>query len=131
MTNTGILVIGHGSKLEFSKEAVSYSADRLAERFSPLPARVGFMNINEPKIKDSLEELVSQGVDNVYVVPAFLAHGIHTTKDITRALGIPEGMKEAEISVGQTKVSLKYCEPIGCDDRIADILEERVRQRMQ
>jgi sirohydrochlorin cobaltochelatase len=131
MTEEGILVVGHGSKLDYSKEAVSYCADRLADRFDPVPVRVGFMNINEPRIVDSLDELVSSGARTIYVVPAFLAHGIHTTKDITRVLGIPEGKREATVPINGSEVNLRYCEPIGCDDRVADILEERVRAKMQ
>jgi len=131
MAEEGILVVGHGSKLGYSKEAVSYCADQLGKRFAPTPVKVGFMNINEPRIKDSLEELISSGASTIYVVPAFLAHGIHTTKDITSVLGIPEGEKEATVQVNGSSVKLNYCEPIGCDERIAEILEERVRARME
>lgn len=129
MSNEGVLIVGHGSKLEYSKEAVCFFADKLRERIG-LPVEVGFMNINEPDINESLRKLVDHGAETVYVLPAFLAHGIHTTRDITRKIGLPEGSNEGQVSINGTRVVLKYCDPIGPDERVVDILEERLKQRI-
>lgn len=129
MSKRGVLVVGHGSKLEYSKKAVCFFAEKLRERVG-LPVEVGFMNINEPGINESLMKLVNSGVETVYVLPAFLAHGIHTTRDITRKIGLTEGSKEGLVSVNGTTVLLKYCDPIGPDERVVDILEERLKQKI-
>jgi len=131
MTNIGILVVGHGSKMDYNKEAVSFHAEKLKERFAPFPVLTGFMNINEPGIDDSLNELVARGSRTIYVIPAFMANGIHTTKDITRKIGIAEGSMGGNVMVNGTEVTLKYCGPLGCDERIVDILEDRLNSRME
>ncbi|MEM2943899.1 MAG: sirohydrochlorin nickelochelatase [Methanomassiliicoccales archaeon] len=131
MKREGILVIGHGSKLEYNKNAINHFATRLAERFKDFPIAVGFMNINEPTIKDGLGKLVADGAETIYVVPCFLAHGIHTRDDITSELGIPQGGKGGTTNINGKRIEIRYCEPIGVDERIVDILEERVKERMR
>ncbi|MFP4170647.1 MAG: sirohydrochlorin nickelochelatase [Methanomassiliicoccales archaeon] len=131
MSKDGILVVGHGSRLAYSSEVVSFMTERLAERFDPSPVLPGFMNIDRPSIDESMSDLVVRGAETIYVVPAFLAHGVHTTQDITRKVGLGEGEREGTVQVNGTRVDLKYCDPIGCDRRVADILEDRILARMQ
>ncbi|MDH7507786.1 MAG: sirohydrochlorin nickelochelatase [Methanomassiliicoccales archaeon] len=130
MDKRGILVVGHGSKLDYNKNVVSHYAAKLGERLKEFSVAVGFMNINRPTIKEGLDQLLTEGIDTVCVVPCFLAHGIHTRDDITSELGIPQGSKGGVVEINGKKITIKYCEPIGFDDRIVDILEERVRERL-
>ena len=90
-----------------------------------------FMQLNEPDIKTGIKTLVIQGVDMIYVQPCFLASGIHLTVDIPGEIGLQKGEKETKMTVDGKTVILRYCEPIGDDDRIAQILADRVRSRMK
>lgn len=128
---SGVLVVGHGSKLQFNKDIVTSAAARL-ERMNGLgPVTAAFMNMNEPTIRQGIETLVAQGVDVIYVQPCFLASGIHLTEDIPNALGLKAGQYETEMNVDGKTVVLRYSEPIGDDERVAHILADRVRERMQ
>ncbi|MBM4237472.1 MAG: sirohydrochlorin nickelochelatase [Euryarchaeota archaeon] len=131
MREEGILVIGHGSKLDHNKNVVTHYAERLEKRMSPMPVLVGFMNINTPTIRESLVKLAASGTKTVYVIPCFLAHGIHTRDDITGELGIPQGSKGGKTKVDGKDIDIRYCEPIGLDERVTDVLEDRLRERMQ
>lgn len=128
---SGVLVVGHGSKLEYNKRLVVHMADRMAgmKEFGPVTA--AFMQINTPTIKDGINTLAEQGVDLIYVQPCFLASGIHLTEDIPGEIGLPKGKTETTMSVNGKTITLRYCSPIGEDDRVAQILADRVRQRMQ
>jgi precorrin-8X/cobalt-precorrin-8 methylmutase len=55
------------------------------------------------------------------LVPAFLAPGVHTTQDIPESIGVKE--KASQLKAGG--IELFYGEPLGSDDRIAEILEEK------
>lgn len=127
----GVLVVGHGSKLQFNRDLVIKMAERLANMGDLGPTTAAFMEMNEPDIKTGIRTLVDQGVDIIYVQPCFLASGIHITKDIPAEIGLKEGEKEAKMVVDGRTVVLRYCDPIGDDDRIALILADRVRSRMQ
>ena len=55
----------------------------------------------------------------------------HLTEDIPGEIGLEKGETETTMMVDGKRINLRYCEPIGDDDRIAAILADRVRQRAQ
>jgi sirohydrochlorin cobalto/nickelchelatase len=96
--------------------------------------------------------LADEGVEKIIAIPVFLAHGVHTTKDIPKILQINNGLNLKEHSHGnnenghshghshshhnQKEVEIKfkgeiiYTEPLGADRRIADIIEDRVNNAL-
>jgi sirohydrochlorin cobalto/nickelchelatase len=128
---SGVLVVGHGSKLLFNRDLVVHMADLLNKRKEYGPVTAAFMQLNEPTIRQGIENLVKMGIDTIYVQPCFLASGIHLTQDIPRELGFKKGDVEGSLMVNGKNIVLKYCAPIGADDRIADILADRIKERMK
>ncbi|MFA5313079.1 MAG: sirohydrochlorin nickelochelatase [Methanomassiliicoccales archaeon] len=126
---SGVLVVGHGSKLSFNKDLVTHMAEVLNKKGEFGPVTASFMQLNEPTIEEGIKKLVKMGIDTIYVQPCFLASGIHLTEDIPGALGFKKGDVEGTMTVDGKKVVLKYCAPIGADDRIAGILADRIRER--
>jgi len=126
---TGVLIVGHGSKLQYNRDLVVEMANILDQRKEFGPVTAGFMQINQPDIMDGLKVLVAKGVDTIYVQPCFLASGIHLTEDIPGVLGLGKDEKGGKMMVEGKEVSLRYCGPIGADHRIADILSDRIRER--
>jgi len=126
---SGVLVVGHGSKLEFNKDLVVSAAAKMARTGEFGPVTAAFMQINQPDIKTGIRTLVEQGVDTIYVQPCFLASGIHLTEDIPGEIGLAKGEDATTMEVGGKTVRLLYSDPIGDDDRIAQILADRVRAR--
>jgi sirohydrochlorin cobaltochelatase len=128
---SGVLVVGHGSKLQFNRDLVFSAAAKMQRMNDFGPVRAAFMQLNEPDIKTAIKALVEEGVDMIYVQPCFLASGIHLTEDIPGEIGLKKGERESKMVVDGETITLRYCEPIGDDDRIALILADRVRSRMQ
>lgn len=126
---TGVLIVGHGSKLQFNKDLVVEMAKILDKKQEFGPVTAGFMQINTPDIMDGIKVLLSKGVDTIYVQPCFLASGIHLTEDIPGVLGLEKGANVGNMTVDGKEVALRYCGPIGADQRIADILSDRIRER--
>ena len=127
----GVLVVGHGSKLDYNKRLVEHMAKKMDEMKEFGPVTASFMQINTPTIMDGIKILVGKGVDTIYVQPCFLASGIHLTEDIPGEIGLKKGDSKTTMKVDGTQITLKYCDPIGEDDRIALILADRVRSRMK
>lgn len=128
---TGVLVVGHGSKLQFNRDLVVNAAAKMEKMNEFGPVVASFMQLNDPDIKTGIKTLVGKGVDLIYVQPCFLASGIHLTEDIPGEIGLEKGKTETTMDVDGKKITLRYCKPIGDDDRIADILADRVRERAQ
>ncbi|MCY0850541.1 CbiX/SirB N-terminal domain-containing protein [Sulfuracidifex metallicus] len=116
----GVLLVLHGSKIPQWKEMAVGYASMLRESF-PL-VEYGFLEFDTPDLRSALESLVAKGAEEVVVVPLLFATGTHFLKDIPRLLGI-EG--ENNTVLGK-KINVRIAQPIGLDERVAEILKERV-----
>jgi sirohydrochlorin cobaltochelatase len=140
----GVLLVGHGSRLPYGKDVVSQLAE-IYRQESEYYVEIGFMNMSKPSIPTAINKLASIGVEKIVVIPVFLAHGIHTTQDIPRILGLnnanesqhhnhgdhddhhhSHGIEESIIFEGE----IIYTKPLGADSRIAEIIKDRVNDAL-
>jgi len=141
-TRIGVLLVGHGSRLPYGKDVVTQIADMYRED-EGLLVEVGFMNMSKPSIPEAINSLAQQGAEKIVVTPVFLAHGVHTTEDIPRILGLNNGHGDSEHNHGhghshedenQVKIDFKgeiiYTEPLGADRRITAIINDRVNDAL-
>ena len=147
----GILIVGHGSKLAYNKEVVSTLAQKYAKIKEDYVVESGFMELSEPNIPQQFNKLKNKGVDKIIVSPAFLAHGMHTKVDIPTILGleaanldeIPHNHshgnhhhhhhhhREAKSEPVDFDGEIIYLEPFNSDDKIVDIVEERINKTIE
>jgi precorrin-8X/cobalt-precorrin-8 methylmutase len=121
MSKVGLIIIGHGSRLPHNRENLERLAEMLRGRKVFDIVEVAFMIRNKPTIPDAIESLIAKDVTKIVLVPAFLAHGVHTKQEIPVMIGL-----ENEARACSAKgVELIYGEPLGADERIADIIEEK------
>ena len=127
----GILLVGHGSSLPYGQE-VLYKLAEGYRKDSDYPVEVGFMNIAEPSIAAAVDTLKKRQVKKIIIVPAFIAHGIHTKQDIEYVLRLSEEKRPSKIHNFDESERIDfngeiiYTEPFGADSRIVKILEEKV-----
>jgi sirohydrochlorin cobaltochelatase len=122
MSKKGMLLVGHGSKLPYNQELVEKTAAIIKEKNTDYIVKCGFMNLNTPSIKNSLEEFRKEPIDVLVVVPLFLAKGVHIEKDIPGEIGIPEGSKKGTFTLNGKSIPLVYADPIGSDPLLADLM---------
>jgi sirohydrochlorin ferrochelatase len=141
----GVVLVGHGSRLPYGKDVVSQIAEMYRKDQDYL-VEVGFMNMSKPSIPEAINMLAENGAEKIVVTPVFLAHGVHTTEDIPRILGLNNGHDETEQSghshshghshdhAEEVKINFEgeiiYTEPLGADKRIADIVKDRVKDAL-
>jgi sirohydrochlorin ferrochelatase len=141
-TKIGVVLVGHGSRLPYGKDVVSQIAEMYRKDQDNL-VEVGFMNMSKPSIPEAINMLAENGAEKIVVTPVFLAHGVHTTEDIPRILGLNNGDDETGHShphghnhdhEEEVKINFKgeiiYTEPLGADKRIADIVKDRVNDAL-
>ena len=86
---TGILLLSHGSRLDDGEEVIKAYKEMYAEEFPQYPVEYGFMEIRKPGIPETIKKLTTENdLDKIIVVPVFVAHGLHTKRDIPGMLGI-------------------------------------------
>jgi len=121
LDSVGLLLIGHGSKLPYNRENLEKLAEILRKRSFFGEVAIAFMCRDKPTIAEAIDELAQRNVSKIVLVPAFLAAGIHTTHDIPKLIEV----KEKELQLKESGIKLFYGEPLGYDERIAEILEEK------
>ena len=140
-----LILIGHGSKLPYSKDVVSKIAEKIKKKNIYPMVEVGMMEFNEPTITQAVKKAIENGAKKIIVVPVFLAHGNHTKRDIPKILGICNGEEDHDHNHGHDHhhhhhhhhhhedevleipedIEIVYREPMGDDDRIVDVVVDR------
>lgn len=126
--NFGVLVLGHGSTLTYNKHTVEAVATMLAQRMTDAIIKTAYLNMDRPTVEEGIESFAETDVTTLYVLPLFLAHGIHTLKDIPEILGLSDGQRRTTHSFGDRSVDVVYAEPLGVDPCIADLAHKRLNE---
>ena len=96
---TGILLLSHGSRLDEGEEVIKAYKEMYTEEFPDIPVEYGFMEIRKPGIPETIKKLTSENdLEKIIVVPVFVAHGLHTKRDIPHLLGIESDYDESQES---------------------------------
>ncbi len=151
---TGILLLSHGSKLIDGAEVINAYKDMYVKNNPEAIVEVGYMEIRQPDIPAAFENLKARGdLDKVIVVPVFIANGVHTKRDIPKILGLESRIDEEdhhdhhhghthhdhghghghhhhhhEIEVVDFDGEIVLTEPLGIDERILGIIEDRINE---
>ena len=140
-----LILIGHGSRLPYSKDVVSKIAEKIKKKNIYPIVEIGMMEFNEPTITQAVKKAIENGAKRIIVVPVFLAHGNHTKRDIPKILGICNGEEDHDHNHGHDHhhhhhhhhhhedevleipedIEIVYREPMGDDDRIVDVVVDR------
>ena len=107
----GLVIVGHGSQLPYYREVMELHKERIEKTGLFDEIKLAFAAHNrKPTVDEVIREMKSEVI---YVVPLFIAYGIHTTKELPKALGFKEGTGVIEGEFDGKKVIL--FEPIGKD----------------
>jgi len=78
-----LLLVSHGSRREASNDEVRELALRMNTMNHDFDAvSCAFLELAEPLIPDGIRQAITQGADEVVVLPYFLSAGRHVTKDV-------------------------------------------------
>ncbi|MDR2967446.1 MAG: sirohydrochlorin nickelochelatase [Methanobacteriaceae archaeon] len=145
----GVLLISHGSRLPESTKTINELANMYRE-YTDFKVEIAYMELRKPSIPTALDNLVKNTeIDTVIAVPVFLSHGMHTTRDIPKILGIASDDTNEDLhnhhdnhkhsdehNHGHNhhhdfkKVNFDgkiiYTEPLGADPLLVEIIKNRV-----
>ncbi len=130
MSKKGMLLVGHGSTMPYNQELVEKTAAMIQAKNKDFIVKCGFMNMNKPTIKESMDAFSKEQIDMLVVVPLFLAKGVHIEKDIPGEIGLPEGVKKGSFQLNGKSVPLVYADPIGSDPLLADLMVKNANKAL-
>ena len=145
---TGILLLSHGSRLDHGAEVINTLADMYRETTNN-KVEIGFMEIKEPNIPQAISNLTeNSNIKRIIVVPVFVAHGLHTKRDIPKILGLTSDEDNHEqqhehvhehnhhhhhhedIEKVNFDGEIIFTDPLGADPLIVKIIQNRVEEAL-
>ena len=140
---TGVLLLSHGSRLDDGEEVIKAYTEMFKEEFPNAAVEYGFMEIRKPGIPETINKLTKDNdLDKIIVVPVFVAHGLHTKRDIPSLLGIESDFKEEdahghhhhhhddEEEDFEFDGEIILTDPLGIDTRLYDIIKDRISENL-
>ena len=115
-----VLLVGHGSKVEGSDEAMNQVINELRKRDLATLFQSAFLELQSPNIPDGINLCIEQGADEVIVVPYFVQTGRHVVQDIPRLID--------EAKALHPKIFISLANYLGFDSRMVSVVEDRIKQ---
>ena len=78
----GILLFGHGARNPDWAAPFFRIRDAIKARDPATPVEMGFLELMRPSFDEAVDALAAAGVNEVIVVPIFMAAGSHIKKDL-------------------------------------------------
>ena len=114
----GVLVIAHGSRAKETETTLEAILQYVRKKAPGAAVEPAFMEFSEKTIEKGVAALAAQNVSEIRIAPYFLFMGIHMKRDI------PEMV--AKCAAGYPDIRITMAEPFGVDERLADILVDRI-----
>ncbi|CEP68685.1 Cobalamin (vitamin B12) biosynthesis CbiX [Moorella glycerini] len=117
---TGIILLGHGSRIPEANEHLKLLAAQVRELLGGIRVEPCYMMRTHPDLMEGITMLVEAGLQKIIVVPMFFCNGLHVQRDI------PEQLEIARKRFPD--IELIYGTNLGADRRIAEVIVERIQE---
>ena len=115
----GVLVVAHGSRAKETEAVLDAVVKRVKAKLPETMIECAFMEFSDRTLERGVSALAEKGVTEIKIVPYFLFMGIHLKEDIPALAG--------ECAARHPGLGITMGEPLGVDERLADILADRIK----
>ncbi|MDF2523147.1 MAG: cobalamin [Clostridiales bacterium] len=110
--------MAHGSKREETEAILNSLVEKVKNKTGNDLVIPAYLQFSEQNLEKGVDCLVYKGARTINIVPMFIFDGVHVTIDI------PNELKE--IKLKYPDIQLKMSRHIGDDDKLADIIIDRI-----
>jgi len=114
----GIILFGHGSRIESANESVREAARQLARAGGLQHVEPAFLELGQPDLEGAVARLVAQGIRQIKVIPYFLTLGTHLERDLPRLV--------EDISIYNNGLEIQVAPPLEGHPALIAALLDRV-----
>ncbi|BFH60339.1 sirohydrochlorin chelatase [Paenibacillus azoreducens] len=128
MSKRGVLVISHGSREQAWVNLVDDAIHQLPLR-GDIPVAASFLEIVEGRlIQDGIDQLESQGVTDILVIPLFVSSGSTHVNEIAYALGVIDAPSfDSDLSPFRVNARIYYGSPIEQGPYVAEMIWDKIK----
>jgi sirohydrochlorin ferrochelatase len=118
-----VLILAHGSREDETERTMKMIMSKLKASLTDMDiVEECYMQFRAKNVQVTLDDLVSRGATEIFIIPYFLFEGIHIKEDIPAEI---ETFKESH-----PNTAVHFGRSLGYDGRIVDVLQDRVRELM-
>ena len=114
---TALIVIDHGSRQSAANRIVVEVAAKVRARRPGQIVEHAHMEMASPSLAEAVLACLDQGAERIWVLPYFLAPGLHTRETIPARV--------AEAAARHSDVEFEVREALGVHEKLVDVLLER------
>ena len=115
-----VLIVGHGSRLRYFQRPMEKLVHDLRKNKQYKKVYCCYLEITPPSLGDAIKASVEDGAEEILILPYFLLMGNHVKFDI------PNIVKQAQKKY-QSRAKLKLCPYLGYDEKILEVVQERLK----
>ncbi len=115
-----VIILGHGSRAEEAKRVFNEIVDKIKNKVEYDLIKGAAMELAEPDLAETVNQVVKKGAKEIIIVPLFLFPGVHIQKDIPNSI--------VKLEKQYPDVEFKVGESIGADERLAEIMADRINK---
>lgn len=115
----GVLILAHGSKRTETEKILNSLTNKVKDITGESLIYQAYLQFSQQNLEVGVDYLVDRGATKIKVIPMFLFDGAHVAEDIPNELN--------EIRKKHPGIEVKLSRHLGDDDRIADIIADRIR----
>lgn len=121
MPSNALIIVAHGSRKASSNEEVLALGEKVESLLGKDYTYVmtAFLEFAPPSLKESIILCIEKGMDEIVVLPYFLASGNHVIRDI------PDVIDSIKASYPQVNITLK--EHLGSSEGMANLLSDMAK----
>ncbi|WP_309246464.1 sirohydrochlorin chelatase [Virgibacillus pantothenticus] len=120
MIMQGVLYVSHGSRYADATAEATAFLEAVKEQVNLPLQEICFLELASPNMMQGIANLVAQGATSIAIIPVLLLQAGHYYHDIPQVIAQQRALYPA--------VSFSYGQPLGVQDRIIQILAERIDQ---
>lgn len=113
-----VILAGHGSKLAGSSNALDQVVTELQNKEPATLFQAAFLELQSPSIPEAIELCLSQGADEVIMIPYFVQLGRHVVQDIPHII--------AEAKAKHPGKNIRLAQYLGFDSRLVSLVQDRI-----
>lgn len=119
MTLHAVVLFAHGSRDPLWHKPIEAVAAQMAQ--AGVRVRCAYLELSQPDLGTACQELASQGVNSIAVVPMFLGVGRHVREDLPGLM--------ARLQTNHPAVRFELKTPVGEDPRLIQLLAQIATER--
>ena len=81
-SGTGVVLFAHGSRDPLWRLPIDAVAQQMTSQWPNMSVAVAFLELTQPDLPSTVEQMMKQGLSHVRIVPMFLGVGRHVREDL-------------------------------------------------